>query len=106
MAELPELKKFFYLPQWNLDREPTDDDRLLLPLGSGGFFVSLSTAEVEDVGSGAHMSAYAYLRTRDQLPPGVEPSVQELSALLARHSSDVLFTMLQEEQRKQEGDSP
>ena len=42
VAELPELKKFYYLPQWNLDREQTDDDLLVLPLGSGGFFVSLN----------------------------------------------------------------
>ena len=106
VAELPELKKFFYLPEWNLSREPTDKDFLSLPLGDGGFFVSLSTGEVEEVGSGAHVAAYAYLRTRDQLPEEGEPSTQELAALLARYSSDMLMNMLEEVGRERGGGSP
>jgi hypothetical protein len=94
VAELPELKKFYYQAQWNLAREPTDEDEM--PLGSGGFFVSLSTGEVEDLGSGAYMYARFYLHSRDQLPPDVEPSVQELAALLARYSSEQLTAMCRE----------
>ena len=106
VAELPELKKFYYLPQWNLGREPTDEERFSEPIGSGGFFVSLSTGEIDDPGSGAYLDAYVYLRTRDQLPADVEPSVQEMAALLARYSQDQLIAMCQEVERKQEGGSP
>ncbi len=106
VAELAELKKFYYLPRWNLGREPTDEDFLSLPLGDGGFFVSLSTGEIEEVGSGAYVYGYAYLCARDQLPEGVEPSTQELAALLARYSSDILMNMLEEVGRERGGGSP
>lgn len=106
VAELPELKKFYYLAQWNLAREWTHTDWLDTPIGSGGFFVSLSTGEVEGIGSGAFMYASGYLRARDQLAPDVEPSVEELAALLARHSWDQLIAMCEGLQRKQEGDTP
>ena len=101
VAELPELKKFYYQARWNLARERTDDDGT--PLGRGGFFVSLSTGEVEDIGSGAFIYASIYLHTRDQLPPDVEPSVQELAALLARHSSEQLIAMCREVEWRREG---
>jgi hypothetical protein len=99
VAELPELQKFYYLPQWHLDRERTLEDSFRLPIGSGGFFVSLSTGEIDEIGSGAILCASAYLRIHHHLPPDAEPSLQELAELLARHSSDMLFTMLQEERR-------
>jgi hypothetical protein len=102
VAELPELKKFYYLAERNPAREWPDD----MPLGWGGFFVSLSTGEVEGIGSGHLLAADAYLRARDQLARDAAPSVQELAALLARHSWDQLFAMCQELQRKQEGDTP
>lgn len=101
VAELPELKKFYYLAQRNPAREWPDD----MPLGWGGFFVSLSTGEVEGIGGGHALHAIGYLRARHQLAPDVEPSVQELAALLARYSSDQLFAMW-ELKRKQEGDTP
>lgn len=103
VAELPEFKKFYYVAQWNLAREWTAGD---VPLGFGGLFVSLSTGEVEGPGSGAAMCACAYLRARDQLARDVEPSVQELAALLARHSWEQLIAMCEEQQRKQQGDTP
>ena len=93
MAELPELQKFYYLARWNLDREPKGMEGSGMPLGSGGFFVSLSTGEIEDPGSGAVMRAYGYLSARGPLAPGVEFSYRELADLLARYSSDQLFAM-------------
>jgi hypothetical protein len=106
VAELPELNKFYYLAPRNLAREWTDLNDDDMPIGSGGFFVSLSTGEVEGIGSGPFVFAYGYLRARDQLTPDVAPSVQELAALLARHSWDQLIAMCQELPRKQEGDTP
>ena len=100
-AELPELKKFYYVAQRSPPREWPDD----MPLGWGGFFVSLSTGEVEGIGGGHALHAIGYLRARDRHAPDVEPSVQEMAALLARYSSDQLFGMW-ELQRKQEGDTP
>ena len=105
-AELPELKKFYYLAERKLARECTDRDHLDGLLGFGGFFVCLSTGKVEGIGSGHLLAAYAYLRARDRYAPDVKPSVQELAALLARYSQDQLFAMHQEVRRKQEGDTP
>lgn len=106
VAELPELKKFYYSAERKLARECTERDHLDAPLGFGGFFVCLSTGKVESIGSGAALHACGYLRARDRHAPEVKLSVQELAALLARHSEDQLYAMCQELQRKQEGDTP
>jgi hypothetical protein len=103
VAELPDLKKFYYHFVWTLGREPTNDDLLSLPLGSAGFFVSLSTGEIEDIGSGDSLAASVYLRTRDQLPPEIEPSDQEMAAVLARYCGGQLMAMCQEIEQKQKG---
>jgi hypothetical protein len=104
VAELPELKKLYYLTLRDPPRERLDDGAA--PLGSGGLFVSLDTREIEDPGSGALLYASFYLRARDQLPVDVEPSLQELAALLARHSAEQLIAMWRGVEREREGGSP
>src|SRR3954462_13404413 len=75
-AELPELRKFYYRPKWNLPGAPPQDAWRDIPLGFGGFFVSLRTGEVESIGSGRLLGASCYLRARDWLSPNDEPSDQ------------------------------
>jgi hypothetical protein len=59
-------------------------------LGDGGFFVSLRTGQVEQLGSGDVMNAWAILRVRDGLPADVEPPVDALAEILARYPPDEL----------------
>ena len=89
VAELPKHGKVYYQVRWALAREPTDDEDGGY-IGDGGFFVSLTTGEIEQFGSGDVMGAWGIIRSRDGLAAGVESSPAALAEVLASYSREEL----------------
>jgi hypothetical protein len=89
VAELPKYGKFYYQVRWAVSRKRTDDDSDGY-IGDGGVFVSSTTGEVEQFGTGDVANAWAILRSRHALAAGVEPSIEALAEVLASYSPDEL----------------